>query len=314
MAVNKEAIIVNAPALSTMWMQRRHSHVREFIEAGKRLGFRKFELGHVVRPEMLDGVTRRDAEFPSLHAPCPTTVGLGGQQGLLLSALDKDLRLAAVGMTIRTLEVAERLGAGAVVVHIGRVDVTAGRENAQELRRLYMYQQEDSLLFELLRKQAVEQRSAHAPAHLDAARRSLEVLADEAEKRGLRLGLENRDSYYQMPTLDEMQILLSDVDPAVAGYWHDVGHAQILDRLGFIPHRAWLDAFRDRLVGIHFHDALGVRDHLVCGLGEADWSMIKGYLTPATLRTCEFDWYFEGEHLWQGVEFLEGAGCLSSAD
>ncbi len=61
---------MNVPALSTMWMQQRHAHVREFLEAGKRIGFTRFELGHVVRPEMLDGITRRVGEFPSIHALC----------------------------------------------------------------------------------------------------------------------------------------------------------------------------------------------------------------------------------------------------
>lgn len=299
---------MQVPALSTMWMQRRFSHVREFVEAAKRIGFQQFELGHVVRPEMLEGITRRDGEFPSLHAPCPTTIGLGSRQGIVISALDEDKREAAVALTVQTLDVAQRLGAGAVVVHVGHVEVDQALE--KEMRRLYAVLEEDSPRFQALREQLVRSRAEQAPPHLDAVRRSLETLVAEARKRGLRLGMENRVHYHEIPTLEEAQALLAEFDPQALFYWHDAGHAQVLHNLGFIRHKAWLEAFRDRMVGIHFHDVMGTRDHLACGLGEIDWGWLGGYLAPDTLRTCEFDWYFESEHLWQGVEVLDAAGCL----
>ncbi len=296
------------PALATMWMQRRFSHVREFVEAGKRIGFRQFELGHVVSPEMLEGITRRDAEFPSLHAPCPTTVGLGSHQGIVVSALDEDKRKAAVALTVQTLDTAQRLGAGAVVLHLGHVEVDRAIE--KEMRRLHIAQEENSPRFQSLRQKLVEARVERASPHLDAVRRSLETLVAEARTRGLRLGMENRVHYHEIPILEEAQGLLAEFDPDVLYYWHDAGRAQVLHNLGFIRHEAWLEAFSDRMLGIHFHDVMGTRDHLVCGLGEIDWGWIGGYLTPGTMRTCEFDWYFEAEHLWQGVEYLDGAGCL----
>ncbi len=299
---------VQVPALATMWMQHRFSHVREFLEAGKRIGIQQFELGHVVRPEMLEGITRRDAEFPSIHAPCPTTIGLGSRQGIVFSALDEAKREAAVALTVQTLDVAQRLGASAVVVHVGHVEVDAALE--KEMCRLYTALEEDTPRFQALRAQLVGARAEQAPPYLDAVRRSLETLVAEARKRGLRLGMENRVHYHEIPTLEEAQALLAEFDPGALFYWHDAGHAQVLQNLGFILHEAWLETFRGRMLGIHLHDVMGTRDHLVCGLGEIDWAWIAGYLAPDTLRTCEFDWYFEPEHLWQGVEVLDAAGCL----
>jgi sugar phosphate isomerase/epimerase len=209
---------------------------------------------------------------------------------------------------VQTLDVAQRLGAGAVVVHVGHVEVDRSIE--KEMRRLYVALEEDSPRFEALRQQLAEARAERASPHMDAVRRSLETLVAEARQRGLRLGMENRVHYHEIPTLEEARALLDEFDPDVLLYWHDAGHAQVLHNLRFIRHEAWLEAFGDGMLGIHFHDVMGMRDHLACGLGEIDWGWIGGYLTPDTLRTCEFDWYFEPEHLWQGVEFLDRAGCL----
>lgn len=297
---------MNVPALSTMWMQQRHAHVREFLEAGKRIGFTRFELGHVVRPEMLDGITRRDGEFPSIHAPCPTTIGLGGGVGIVVSALDEDKRRAAVDLHIQTMDWAVALGCKIVVMHIGHVEVD--REIEREMRRLYIARQEDSPRFEALRQQLQEERAARAQPHLDAVRRSLETLLREASRRGLRLAAENRYHYHEIPTPAEAHALLAEFGDLE--FWYDTGHAQAMHNLGFIPCREWLDGLTARLAGIHLHDAIGVQDHLVCGLGEVDWSWVREHLRPDTFRTCEFDWHFDAEHLWPGVEFLTKAGCL----
>lgn len=297
---------MNTPALSTMWMQRRHKHVREFLDAGRRAGFTRFELGHVVRPDMLAGIMQRDGEFPSIHAPCPTTVGLGGRDGLVVSALDEDKRRAAVALHIQTMDTAEVLGCKIIVMHIGHVEVDESIE--AEMRRLYIAGQEDSPRFAALRRQLQEARTANAAPHLDAVRRSLEVLMREAARRGLRLAMENRYYYHEIPTPEEARTLLAEFGEVE--FWYDTGHAHALHNLGFIPYRDWLDGLSARLAGIHLHDVIGVRDHLVCGLGEVDWPWVREHLKPDTFRTCEFDWYFEAEHLWSSVEFLRKAGCL----
>ncbi len=297
---------MNTPALSTMWMQRRHRHVREFLEAGKRVGFTRFELGHVVRPEMIEGITRADGEFPSIHAPCPTTVGLGGAAGIVVSALDEDKRRAAVDLHVQTMDWAVALGCRVIVMHIGHAEIDRGLE--REMRRLYIARQEDSPRYAALRAQLQAARAAHVGPHLDAVRRSLETLAREAARRGLRLAVENRYYYHEIPTPAEAHALLAEFGDVE--FWYDTGHAHVQHNLGLIPYRDWLNGLSARLAGIHVHDVIGTRDHLVCGLGEVDWPWVREHLKPDTFRTCEFDWYFEAEHLWPGVEFLRKAGCL----
>jgi sugar phosphate isomerase/epimerase len=289
-----------------MWMQKRYSRVREFIEGARKAGFTKFELGHVVRPEMLEGTTRCDGDFPTIHAPCPTTIGLGGSAGVVVSALDEDKRRAAVALHIQTMDTAEALGSSVIVVHIGHVEVDHRLD--REMRKLYIAQQEDAPRYASLRQQLVESRAANAAPHLDAVRRSLDSLTKEAERRGLRLAMENRYYYHEIPTPDEAHALLAEFGNL--SFWYDTGHSRVLHNLGLVPCRDWLDGLSARLAGIHFHDVIGIRDHLICGLGEVDWPWVREHLKPDTFRTCEFDWYFEAEHLWQGVEFLDKAGCL----
>jgi hypothetical protein len=39
-------------------------------------------------------------------------------------------------------------------------------------------------------------------------------------------------------------------------YWHDCGHAQIKENLGFIHHALHLESLAPRLAGFHVHDVI----------------------------------------------------------
>jgi sugar phosphate isomerase/epimerase len=299
---------LTSPALSTMWMQKRFSTVSEFWARVQELGLDRIELSSVVRPEMVEGLLPGDARIASVHSPCPSTVGLGDEVGLLLSSLDPERRQAAVRTTEDAIDYAARYGAGAVVAHLGYVvmDRSAGRE----LGRMFIAHQEDQPRYAELRSQVVATRQAAEAPHLEAVRRSLDALEAHARKRGVRLGFENLPRPWGIPSVEEAAALLAEHDPAVVYYWHDTGHAQVMHNLGFVRHEKWLETLGSRMLGMHLHDVKGVQDHLCCGLGEIDWTWIARYLRPDSLRTCEFDYYFEGEHVQRGVEVLREAGCL----
>ena len=80
--------------------------------------------------------------------------------------------------------------------------------------------------------------------------------------------------------------------------------------MGFAPHEDWLKAFGSRMVGVHLHDIVGLRDHRVAGTGEMNWPMIASHLPAQAIRTCEFDWPYSEEEIVAGVEYLRQAGCL----
>jgi sugar phosphate isomerase/epimerase len=78
-----------------------------------------------------------------------------------------------------------------------------------------------------------------------------------------------------------METILKRYDSSLIGYWHDTGHGQIRQNLGFISYRLWLDKLAPRLAGLHIHDVLPpARDHLMPPKGKMDFIGFKTYLKP----------------------------------
>jgi len=296
------------PVLSTMWLQKRFDHLNDFFAAGRAMGFQQFEPGTVVTPSMLKGVVPDQQLIPSVHAPCPNIRHVSGQSAAgLFASTDEAERTWAVSRIKATIDLAVHLGAKAVVLHAGRVDVSRTLE--RRLRDLYPGNKNPSQ-YEQATKQLMAARARKQPANFAAACRSLDEVVPYAQAAGIKLGLEARYYYGEIPNLEEMHTLLADFDPETVYYWHDTGHAQNLENLGFTPHEEWLRAFGPRMLGVHFHDIRGLKDHLIPGTGEIDFGMVASYLPDGAIRTCEFDYPFSEEEMTTGVEFLRKMGCL----
>jgi hypothetical protein len=54
--------------------------------------------------------------------------------------------------------------------------------------------------------------------------------------------------------MNEMTESPNEESESLVSYWHDVGHAEVQQRLGFASHEGWLSQFKDRMVGVHLHD------------------------------------------------------------
>lgn len=291
-------------ALSTMWMQHRFEHVQPFATAVRALGFSGIELSHVVTPAMVEGLQAGKVHVVSLHYPAPVVRHASGAKGdRLLASLHEDERRWAVAQGYRSIDFAQAMGAKAVCLHLGLVEMDFHLNRALEQR--YLAGQAGLPAYEALRKQLVQQRAERQPPHFAAARRSLDELAEYAARAGVRLGLESRRFYFEIPTLAEMRILLAEHDPDVVGFWYDTGHVQVLANLGFNSHEEWLAACGERIIGVHFHDAVGLRDHLPAGMGELDFACIVPRLPADAIRVCEFDWYFDEQELQAGRRYLE---------
>src|SRR5206468_2744054 len=122
-----------------------------------------------------------------------------------------------------------------------------------------------------LRAGLVARRAAAAEAHVEVARRSLRELVAAASPHGIVLGIENRYHYHEIPLPEEYDAVLEGIDLERAGYWHDVGHAEVLHRLGLVDRHAWLSCNADRCVGAHVHDVRGIGDHRAPGDGDVSW-------------------------------------------
>ena len=298
-------------SLSTMWAKKFPSLV-EFFEASRRLGFEKVELNHMLDSAMLGRVNLDNYQISSIHEPCPADVSTEvlKDRDWLISSADEESRQKGVEAVKKSIDLAHKIGVKTIVVHAGNITGDLTRED--QLRSLFEAGKADSLEFQFLNKTMIEDRAQLAPPRIEAVKKSLLELLDYASHFGIRLGLENRYHYYDVPTLEEMGDLLNLAGSDKLGFIYDVGHAQTLERLDFFPHKEWLDRYSDRMIGVHLHDVKGIVDHYAPGLGDVDFDMISPYLPEHAFRTCELQPMNTPEQVKASLKYLEEHGCIKS--
>jgi len=297
-------------SISTTWGQR-YENVAEFIHDAREFGFTHMELNSSLDHERLKELLASEGLLiSSIHAPCPNTFTRKGikASSLSLAALNEDERREAINFTRSTIELAGEVGAKAVVVHAGWAHMKTEME--RDLRRLYEQGLADTSEFDEFRHRLIQTRESVAFPHVEAAKKSLSELVSHARASGIRLGLENRVDYHEIPNLGEMRDILAELDSEVVGYWHDVGHAEIQSRIGFTPHGDWLTALRDRIIGVHLHDVRDLSDHHAPGIGDLDWDFIARNLPIDALRVCEIGEWNSWKDASQAVTFLRTKGIL----
>jgi sugar phosphate isomerase/epimerase len=225
----------------------------------------------------------------------------GGGDLFLLSHPDQEKRKQAIEWTSRSMEHAHNLGARAVVLHCGYVNMSP------ELDRLYHYHTTDQInspeAQAFIHKKLAE-REQLKPKHIESLLYSLDCLGRVADKKGILLGLENRYHYHELPGIKELEVLLKTFKGAPIGYWHDTGHAHANEILTVLPPHALLNKFSHRLIGIHLHDAIGLEDHLAPGKGEIEFNRLKPYIKSDTVLVMELKPGTPEREVVEGVEFL----------
>jgi sugar phosphate isomerase/epimerase len=282
----------NGFGLSTAWNYRRHINGRSLITEIKGAGFSRVELNFTLREETVGDIIRsyRDAgiQIVSLHNFCPATSVSGSGEArtdeFSLSSLKEAERCKAVSYTKRTIDTASAVGAEAVILHCGRVDA---EDRTKALCLLYDTHRKDTVEYKLLLREMISLRAAYAARFVEAALRSVSELVDYARGKGIRLGIENRYYYMEIPSLEEIRTILSSFDEQTVGYWHDAGHGQVMENLGFAKHDDFLKNYSDRMVGAHIHDIVGVRDHKPPLTGSMDFVKISRYIGPSVLKILE---------------------------
>ena len=112
---------------------------------------------------------------------------------------------------------------------------------------------------------------------------------------------------------EEERELLDEYPPHVAGFWLDVGHAEVLGRLGLEPHGRWLNELSDRCIGTHVHDVDGLADHRAPGHGTADWPHYAAKLPPDAPRIFEINQKMPEDQVAAAIPFLRERGVLPPA-
>jgi len=283
-------------ALSTMYAQQpRFEDGAAFAHFAADAGFDAIEVSHSTSAEKIDAIVRAGPlPVVSVHAPAPFRLLEDGRpnSALNLASLDARERAAAVGEAMRSLELAHRVGAARVVVHLGHLEPPDGLRYHPLERTLRKLFERGELGTEEARRTADELlawRRATADPYLEAARRSLEVLAGAAASGGIVVGIETRLHIHEIPLPEEAVLLLAGLPARAAGYWHDVGHVEVLARLRLVPRSRWERLPGVSLVGVHAHDVRGLLDHRAPGSGTVDWERVRRLAARSPLVTFEID-------------------------
>jgi sugar phosphate isomerase/epimerase len=135
---------------------------------------------------------------------------------------------------------------------------------------------------------------------------SLKRILPEAEGRGIKLGIENRQALEELPIESDYWFLFREITSPSLVYWHDTGHAQIKENLGFIRHSMHLESLADRLAGFHIHDVqFPGRDHCPPGSGMIDFAALKPMVRPEHIKVFELSPSLTSEDVRRGVEHLK---------
>ncbi len=302
--------------LSTAWVTEREGITgRDVVDEIVELGFRGMELEYRVTEtmyrEMRPLILKGRIKVMSIHNffPLPDDIPLSEASGdrYLLSSPEKGERELAIRMTIRTMECAEDLGAKALVLHLGKVDMEPEYERLYDLfSRRRLGSPEGHLFLEGKLKERREMRDAY----LESIFFSLDQLNREAEKRGILLGLENRYHYQQIPDFEEIGLILKRFSGGSIRYWHDIGHAHVLERLGIIEPGSLLQSYGSLNVGVHIHDAIGTGDHRAPGTGEIDFVSLTDGIRCAPIKILEVHKKSRRLQLMRGRDMLKRIGIM----
>lgn len=302
-------------SLSTMWAQQERfvQDMHEFVRETLAMGYDAIEVSHATPDTPFERLLAYpEVPISSIHAPAPLVRhdGERANSALNLAALDDDEREAAIAYAKRSIERTAEAKGRFVVVHLGAVG-NPMFDAERELRRLYDSGTREGERVEELRAECVRRRADEAGPWLELAATTLRELARHGEERGVAIGIENRLHYHEIPQPDEAAWLLEDYAPEVAGYWHDVGHAEVQWRLGFVDKRRWLDTNGARTIGTHLHDVTGLADHRAPGNGDVDWSYIRDGLPAGALRVFEINQGQPAADVARAIAFLRERRVVS---
>lgn len=278
-------------SLSTRWNASRHTSGEAMIEEILEMGFDQVELGYDLTLDLVPGVTRMVREkavsVSSVHNFCPFPVCAQYPHPELFVFTSKDRRTveSAIRHTTRTIEFAAEVGAGFVVVHAGYVDM---RNMTGKLISLCEKGRQYDPRYEKIKLGLMMKRDKKARGHVDVLMGALEKMLPVLRGHGARLAIECLPAWESVPCETEMEEIFRHFNSPEICYWHDMGHAQVRQNLGFISHRRWLERLHPSLGGMHIHDvAPPARDHLMPPDGNIDFPAFEVFAGPNVALVLE---------------------------
>jgi sugar phosphate isomerase/epimerase len=296
-------------SLSSCWNSQRHIDGRAMLEEISALGFEYAELSHGVRisllPGILDAVDAGVVKISSVHNFCPLPVGIdrAAPNIFQFSSDNRREQENAFRYTLKSIETAARVKSPVLVLHMGTVDM---KDYTEKLIDLAANGKRETPKFQKICEEASRKREDKKERYVNAAYEMLRRLIPEAERQGVMLGIENREAVEEIPFESDLELFFREFTSPVVRYWHDTGHAQIKENLGFIGHAMHLESFAERLAGFHIHDVeYPGRDHQAPGTGCVNFAALKPFVRPEHIKVFEFSPNLETPQVMAGVAHVK---------
>jgi sugar phosphate isomerase/epimerase len=273
------------------------------------MGFEYAELSHGIRMSLLPGIVEAveagEIKISSLHNFCPLPMGVSHAAPNIFkfSSQDPRERANAWRHSVKTIETAARFKAPVVVLHLGSIEMKNYTERLLEMLEKGL---KESSKYAAMCEKAIQTREKKKQEFVDQSREMLDRLSAVAERHGVKLGVENREALEEIPLESDSQLLLLEFNRPTIGYWHDCGHAQIKENLGFIRHQMHLESMAPHLLGFHIHDVVFPgRDHAAPGTGTIDFAALKPVVKPEHIKVFELSPHLPPEKAAAGVAFIK---------
>jgi sugar phosphate isomerase/epimerase len=220
------------------------------------------------------------------------------------------MRTAAIKASEDTIRHAAQFGARAVIFHLG----SAGPYGVtRKLDNIYAHGGYLNRRYTDIKVEAVRERKEKFSAVWARVKACLEPLVALAGEKKIRLGFEIRQEFEEFPHEEEFAEVLAAFPPEVVGYWHDFGHAQLKEFLGWHDHFETLRVRSPRMFGAHIHDCRRPQeDHLPLGHGEIAFTSLLPLIPENAIGVLELapgtpeEQVIASRHLWNSYVTASG--------
>lgn len=296
-------------SFSTCWNSHRHTDGRAMLREIRDLGFDYAELSHGIRISLLPGILAAvdagEIKISTLHNFCPLPMGVNQAAPNIyqFSSPNERERESAFRHSMKTIETAARVNARAIVLHMGSIEM---KDYTDKLLDLIADGKKETSKFDKISAEVFEKREEKKLKYVERSHQMLRRLIEPAEACGLKLGIENREALEEIPVDADFPEWFREFPSPTVGYWHDTGHAQIKENLGFIHHALHLESLASRLIGFHIHDVeFPGRDHRSPGTGMIDFASLQPMVKPEHIKVFEFSPSLTREEALQGIAHIK---------
>lgn len=281
-------------SISTSWNTSKETNWEVWLNDIRRLGLDTIELSYTLDKNQLATIEKLikplNIKVSSIHNFCPTPDDEPSARHVSnyyrMSSLETHEREQAVKWTKICIDVAKRVGASVVVIHAGTLEWD--NNPADQMVKLFKEGEDtNSVKFKRLREEFIEKRREKRTPYIQALEVSLLDVMRYAQKSNIKIGLETRYYPIEIPNFEEVEHFLNKFEAYGMYYWHDVGHAQINERLGLSSHKAFLEKYGPRMIGVHLHGIKVARDHLAPFDGDWDLNSVLGFIKPHHFKVIE---------------------------